>query len=90
MPRITRWAWWQAGVVRFVVYGAGSIGGVVGARLFQHGHDVVLIARGRHLEAIRSHGLLLQDPAGEQALRIGAVDHPNAWTGAAMRCASSR
>jgi 2-dehydropantoate 2-reductase len=40
--------------VRFVVYGAGSIGGVVGARLFQRGHDVLLIARGPHLEAIRS------------------------------------
>ena len=32
--------------MRFVVFGAGAIGGVVGARLFQHGADVTLIARG--------------------------------------------
>ena len=29
--------------MRFVVYGAGAIGGVVGGRLAQHGHDVLLI-----------------------------------------------
>ena len=40
--------------MRFVVYGAGGIGGVIGARLFEHGHDVVLIARGAHLEAIEA------------------------------------
>jgi len=34
------------GICGFVVYGAGAISGVVGARLFQHGHQVVLIARG--------------------------------------------
>lgn len=66
----------QTDSVRFVVYGAGSIGGVVGARLFQHGHAVVLIARGPHLEAIRAHGLRLQDAAGEHALPIRAVGHP--------------
>jgi 2-dehydropantoate 2-reductase len=51
--------------------------------LFQHGHDVVLLGRGRHLELICSQGLRLQDPAGEQALRIAAVDHPRSvdWRG---------
>ena len=34
--------------MRYVVYGAGAIGGTIGGRLFQHGHDVVLIARGAH------------------------------------------
>ena len=33
--------------MRFVIYGAGAIGGVVGGRLFEAGHDVTLIARGR-------------------------------------------
>ena len=42
--------------MRFVVYGAGAIGGVVGARMFENGHDVVLIARGAHYEAIRDKG----------------------------------
>lgn len=69
--------------MRFVVYGAGSVGGVVGARLFQHGHDVVLVARGAHLDAMRVSGLRLQDPSGEQTLPIPTVDHPGKidWSG---------
>lgn len=63
--------------MRFVVYGAGAIGGVVGARLFQHGHEVILIARGDHYRAIRDGGLRIQDPTGEQTLRIPVVDHPS-------------
>ena len=43
--------------MRVIVYGAGAVGGVIGARLFQAGHDVVLIARGAHYEAIRNKGL---------------------------------
>ena len=46
-------------MARYVIYGAGAIGGVVGARLHQSGHEVVLIARGAHLEAIQTHGLTL-------------------------------
>ena len=42
--------------MRFVVLGAGAVGGVIGGRLAQHGHDVVLIARGAHYEAIRDAG----------------------------------
>ena len=34
--------------MRFVIFGAGAIGGVVGAWLHQAGHDVALIARGEH------------------------------------------
>ncbi len=64
--------------MRFVIYGAGAVGGVVGARLFQHGHEVVLIARGAHQAAIRSRGLRFEDPAGGQTLRIPVVDQPGA------------
>ena len=45
--------------MRYVIYGAGAIGGVVGARLHQAGHEVALIARGAHLEAIQRDGLRL-------------------------------
>jgi 2-dehydropantoate 2-reductase len=62
--------------MRFVVYGAGAIGGVVGARLFQGGNDVVLIARGAHYEAIRDRGLRIQSPADDETLPIPVVDHP--------------
>lgn len=62
--------------VRFVVYGAGAIGGVVGARLAIAGFDVTLIARGAHLEAIRAHGLQFDSPDGTQTLSLPAVGSP--------------
>jgi 2-dehydropantoate 2-reductase len=62
--------------MRFVVFGAGAIGGVVGARLHQAGHRVSLIARGAHLDAIRERGLMLADPSGSTALEIEAVGSP--------------
>ncbi len=63
--------------MRYIVYGAGSIGGVIGARLFEQGSDVVLIARGDHLAAIRRAGLVLQSPLGSVTLRVPAVAHPS-------------
>lgn len=42
-----------------VVYGAGAIGGVIAARLRLAGVGVTAVARGEHLEAIRSRGLRL-------------------------------
>jgi 2-dehydropantoate 2-reductase len=63
--------------MRFVVYGAGAIGGVVGGRLAQAGHDVVLIARGDHHDAIRDRGLRLLTPDAEPlTLSIPVAAHP--------------
>jgi 2-dehydropantoate 2-reductase len=62
--------------MRFVVFGAGGIGGVVGARLAQHGHDVALIARGAHRDAIRDHGLTIEDPAGSEVLHLPVAGSP--------------
>jgi 2-dehydropantoate 2-reductase len=62
--------------MRFVVFGAGAIGGVIGARLRQSGRDVVLVARGAQLDAIRRAGLRIQDPDADTTLRIDAVAHP--------------
>src|SRR3954466_8743821 len=63
--------------MRFVIYGAGALGGVMGGRLFEHGHDVVLIARGAHYEAIARSGLRVVDPDREITLGVPAVDHPS-------------
>src|SRR6516225_5268516 len=63
--------------MRVVVFGAGAIGGVIGGRLAQHGHEVVLIARGAHYEAMRDRGLRLVDPDGEVTLPVSVVDHPS-------------
>jgi 2-dehydropantoate 2-reductase len=64
--------------MRFVVLGAGAVGGTVGGRLFQHGHSVVMIARGANYEAIRDNGLRLQSPDTTVTLSIPVVDRPDA------------
>ncbi|MGH3743868.1 MAG: ketopantoate reductase family protein [Mycobacteriales bacterium] len=48
--------------MRFVVLGAGAIGGTIGGRLADAGHDVVLVARGEHLEVLQHKGLRLSMP----------------------------
>ena len=70
--------------MRFVIYGAGAIGGVVGAKLHQAGFDVALIARGAHYRAIRDRGLTLEQPHEPAAhLRIPVADSPGGieWNG---------
>lgn len=59
-----------------MVYGAGAIGGLVGGRLAQAGREVTLIARGPHLDVLRSRGLTIESPAGRVTLGIPAVGHP--------------
>ncbi len=59
--------------MRYVILGAGAIGASLGGRLFQQGHEVVLVARGRHLEALQSSGLELRDPVATAKLAIPAV-----------------
>jgi 2-dehydropantoate 2-reductase len=63
--------------MRFVIVGAGAIGGVVGGRLAEHGHDVVLVARGAHHDAIAADGLLVRSPDREVRVRVPVVDHPH-------------
>ncbi len=63
--------------MRYIVYGAGGIGGVLGARLSQHGHEVALIARGAHLDAIRAKGLRVEDPDGSELLELPVAGDPS-------------
>jgi 2-dehydropantoate 2-reductase len=62
--------------VRYVVYGAGAIGGSIGARLLQAGRDVTLICRGPHLEAVRREGLTLRTPDETVTLTMTAAGAP--------------
>jgi 2-dehydropantoate 2-reductase len=62
--------------MRYIIYGAGAIGGGIGGRLFEAGHDVILICRGAHLDAIRRDGLLMRAPEGEVRVPVPAVGHP--------------
>ena len=64
------------GRMRYIIIGAGAVGGTIGGCLFQGGHEVVLVARGAHLDALRRDGLRLATPLGTEALPIPAVSGP--------------
>ena len=63
--------------MRIAVMGAGSIGGYFGGMLARGGNDVALIARGAHLEAIRSNGLKVVRDDEEFTVRCEATDDPS-------------
>lgn len=58
---------------RYVIVGAGAIGGGIGARLVQAGLPTVLIARGEHLAAMQRGGLRLRTPREDVTLPVTAV-----------------
>ncbi|HEY3810149.1 MAG TPA: 2-dehydropantoate 2-reductase N-terminal domain-containing protein [Acidimicrobiales bacterium] len=62
--------------MRFIVYGAGAIGGVVAALLAETGEDVMVIARGAHAEAIRSAGLAVESASGRRVVRLAVAEDP--------------
>lgn len=64
--------------MRIVIVGAGSIGAVLGAKLAASGNQVALVARGAHLEALRSNGLTLVDHVDQRSgvFRLPATDEP--------------
>ena len=55
---------------RYVIVGAGAVGGAIGGALALTGSDVVLVARGAHLDAIRDHGLTLITPDATHRLKL--------------------
>jgi 2-dehydropantoate 2-reductase len=55
--------------VKIVIAGAGAIGGYIGARLAKAGADVVLFARGPHLQAMRERGLRVVSADGDFEVR---------------------
>lgn len=59
---------------RYVIVGAGSIGGTVGGALARSGVDAVLVARGAHARALAERGLLLRTPDGEFEIPVTAAD----------------
>ena len=64
--------------MRIAVVGVGGVGGYFGGRLAQSGHDVVFIARGTHLEALKNQGLRIDDPdGGSVAFPVKATADPS-------------
>ncbi len=63
--------------MKIAIYGAGGVGGYYGAVLARAGHEVALIARGAHLETIRSSGIAVESPLGDFTVRpAAATDDP--------------
>ena len=60
--------------MKYLIYGAGGIGGCLAAFLAQGGKDVSLIARGAHLEAIQKNGLVLETGRGAFAVPVRACE----------------
>ena len=59
--------------MRIVILGTGGVGGYFGARLAEAGEDVLFVARGEHLNAIRTKGLAVQSINGDVHLSKVAV-----------------
>jgi 2-dehydropantoate 2-reductase len=61
--------------VRIAIVGSGGVGGYFGARLAAAGANVTFIARGAHLEALRTRGLRIDSPKGDLHLpHVTATD----------------
>jgi 2-dehydropantoate 2-reductase len=63
--------------MRIVIAGAGAIGGYIGARLARAGADVVLFARGPHLQAMQQRGLRVVSPDGDFDVRPEVTGDPS-------------
>jgi 2-dehydropantoate 2-reductase len=62
--------------VRYVIIGAGAVGGTIGGLLHEAGREVVLVARGAHLAALRERGLHLTTPSGARVLHAPTAGGP--------------
>jgi len=66
--------------MRICIYGAGAIGGYLGARLSETEADISLIARGPHLRAMQENGLRLLTDRGETIHLLNCTDDPQTLT----------
>jgi 2-dehydropantoate 2-reductase len=67
----------RRGSMKLAVYGTGGVGGYFGGRLALAGADVHLIARGPHLDALRTRGLKVISTKGDFRVDLPATDDPS-------------
>jgi len=64
--------------MRIAIFGAGAVGGYFGGRLARAGQDVVFIARGEHLKAMKANGLRVDSINGDFVVKpVTATDDPS-------------
>jgi 2-dehydropantoate 2-reductase len=59
---------------RYIVFGAGAIGSILGAALHRSGQDAVLVGRGPHVQAIRKEGLQLLSEGVRRLIKVSATE----------------
>src|SRR5437016_3283 len=64
--------------LRVAILGAGGVGGYYGGILARAGHEVEMLARGAHLDALRARGLEVHTPEGSFNVPVRATDDPEA------------
>jgi 2-dehydropantoate 2-reductase len=62
--------------MKLCIYGAGAVGGLMAARLALSGHDVSVVARGAHLDAIRRSGLRVRSNGVTETFSVRAESDP--------------
>ncbi len=62
--------------MKICIYGAGAIGGYMGAKMAMAGAEVSLVARGPHLAAMQAHGLRLREDGKEHKVKVRCVSNP--------------
>jgi 2-dehydropantoate 2-reductase len=62
--------------MKIAIYGAGAVGGLMAAWLARSGHEVSVVARGAHLDAIRRNGLRVRSEANVESYSVRADDDP--------------
>jgi 2-dehydropantoate 2-reductase len=64
--------------MKICIFGAGAIGGYMGAKLAEAGAEVSLVARGPHLAAMKANGLTLIEEGETKPFAVNASDDPAA------------
>ena len=70
--------------MKVAVMGAGAVGCYYGAMLARAGHEVVLVGRPAHVEAVRANGLRLETKAFDERVRLDASTRADAVQGAGL------
>jgi len=67
--------------MKIAILGAGGVGGYFGGTLARAGHQVAMLARGAHLDALREQGLEVRTPEGTFTVAVEATDDPEGLAG---------
>jgi 2-dehydropantoate 2-reductase len=62
--------------MKILVIGAGAVGGYFGGILAKGGEDVTFVARGKHLDSLKTAGLRIRSYKGDLSLMVNAIDNP--------------